>query len=275
MLKRIFIFAAIASILIASGPPVLAKGEDIIRIKKDIEIPRDMVANDVIAISGSVTVSGRVEGNVVALGGSVTLKKLAYVGGDIIAIGGAIVKDPSAEVRGQETHIYIPCFIPCITTLMKGGWLAVWAALSVLVLLGFLGLAVLLAALVPDHMGRTVAFIEKSFVLSLLWGLLWIMLIVPIAILLAISIIGIILIPLEILLAALALLVGYIASAIFVGKNVLASFKSNPPPFVDALLGILVLFLIGFIPVLGAIVKALFLIAGFGAVIATRFGTVK
>jgi hypothetical protein len=99
--------------------------------------------------------------------------------------------------------------------------------------------------------------------------------VIPIAILLAISIIGIILIPLEILLIVLALIIGYIASAIFIGKSVLLALKKAPVPFVDAILGILILFMIGFVPIIGPIMKTFFLIAGFGAVIATRFGTAK
>jgi hypothetical protein len=71
------------------------------------------------------------------------------------------------------------------------------------------------------------------------------------------------------------MMLGYIAAAIFIGKNALLSFKKAPPPFVDAVLGIVILFLIGFVPLVGPVIKALFLVAGFGAVITTRFGTVK
>jgi hypothetical protein len=101
------------------------------------------------------------------------------------------------------------------------------------------------------------------------------MLIVPIAVLLAISIVGIVLIPLEVLLVALALLIGYISSAIFIGNKIFAAAKKQAIPFLSALLGILVLFLIGFIPVAGVIAKSVFLIAGFGAVVTSKLGTVR
>jgi len=149
------------------------------------------------------------------------------------------------------------------------------ATISLLVLIGFLGLAVLLAALIPEHMGTAVKALEKSFATMLIWGVIWIILIVPVAVLLAISIIGAILIPFEIFLVALAMILGYIAAAIFIGKNVLLSFRKETPFFVDAILGILILFLIGFVPFVGPVIKAFFLVAGFGAVITTRFGTVK
>jgi hypothetical protein len=158
---------------------------------------------------------------------------------------------------------------------MQSGWMTLWATISILVLLGFLGLAVLLTALIPEHIGTAVNALENSFLMMFLWGIVWSVLIVPIAVLLALSIVGIILIPLEILLVGLAFIIGYISAAIYIGKNVLLSFKKIPPPFVGAVLGILILFLVGFVPIAGSIIKAVFLVAGFGAVITTRFGTVK
>ncbi len=267
---------ALVSLLVCSASTALAKEQSsIVKMNKDIEVSQGMVVNDVIAIGGNITVWGRVENNLVAVGGSVILKPGSYVGEQVVVVGGDLVKDTSAEVAGRITQVYMPHFIPSLTNLLRGGWIALWAAISLLALLGFLGLAILLAALIPEHIGTAVNALEHSFMSMLLWGVLWTILIVPIAVLLAISIIGIILIPLEILLVALALIIGYIASAIFIGKNILLSFKKLSPPFVDAILGILILFLIGFVPVVGPIIKSLFLLAGFGAVLTTRFGTIK
>lgn len=274
MLKRLSIFA-VASLLVCTTSLAFAKGQDIIKMNRDIEVTKDMAVNDVVAIGGNVTVFGRVENNVVAVGGSVILKASSSVGGQVVTVGGDIIKDPTASIGGRITQVYMPHFIPSITTFLKGGWMALWATISLLTLLGFLGLAVLLAALIPEHMGTAVNALERSFLSMLFWGVLWMILVVPVAVLLAISIIGIILIPLEILLVILALIIGYIASAVFIGKNVLLSIKKISPPFVDAILGILILFLIGFVPVVGPIIKTFFVIAGFGAVLTTRFGTIK
>jgi hypothetical protein len=158
--------------------------------------------------------------------------------------------------------------------MLAGGWLAAWAAISVLVLLGFLGLAVLAMALLPEHMARVAGALDASFAKSLLWGLFWVLMVVPVAALLAISIVGIVLIPLEVLLVALAFIIGYIAAAIYIGKKVFAALKKAPPPFIDAVCGIAILFAVSWVPVLGAALKAVFIIAGFGAVVTTRFGTV-
>lgn len=274
MLKHLTIFI-IALALVFTASLASAKAPDIIKVNADLEIAKDMVVNDVVAIGGDVIVSGKVENNIVAVGGVCFLKPNSIVGGQVVVIGGDIIKDPSAVIGGRITQIDIPRFIPSFTNLLKGGWLAVWATISLLVFFGFLGLAVLLVALIPEHISATVNALERSFVGMTLWGMVWAVLIVPIAILLAISIVGIILIPLEILLVVLALIIGYIASAMFIGRRILSRAKFQAPPFVDAIVGISVLFLIAFVPVIGPLVKILFSTAGFGAVIMTRFGTMK
>lgn len=272
--KRLIIFFMALGLLLTSVP-AFAKGQNIIKMHSDIEIEADMVIDEVVAIGGNVTVAGRVENNIVVVGGSVTLKPNSYVGKEVVIVGGDIVRDPSAVVKGKITQIYMPSFIPSITTIVKGGWVGLWATISVLALLGFLGLAILFVALIPEHIGTAVNAMERSFAGMVLWGILWTILVVPIAVLLAISIIGIILIPLEILFVVLAMIIGYIAAAIFIGKNILLAFKKVSPPFVDAILGILILFFVGLVPVIGPVIKISFLTAGFGAVLTTRFGTLK
>jgi hypothetical protein len=276
MLKRLSVVLIATVILLSAALPALAaQADDIIKIKRDVLISGEMAVNDVVVIHGSVTVYGRVEGNVVVLGGSLYLKEGAVVRGQAVVIGGEITKDPTAELSGKVTQVDFPRFLPSLASFLSGGWVAVWAAISVMVLLGFLGLAILLAALIPEHIGAAVSAMERSFGVMLLWGAFWVIMIAPVAVLLAISIVGIILIPLQVLLVALAFLIGYIASAIYIGKNIFLRFKKASPPFVDAVIGILILYAVGFVPVFGSIVKAVFIVAGFGAVVTTRFGTVK
>lgn len=275
MIRRMAIVILAALILLGAGSAVAKESPDVIKLKKDTEISKDMVVNDVIVIDGHVTVMGRVERNVIVVAGAIFLKPGSYVGGDVITVGGKVFQDPAAVVAGRITQVYVPVIVPMLTGIMHGGWIAVWTALGALALLGFIGLAILLTALVPRHMGTVVSALDASFFMMLLWGAFWTVLILPVAILLAISIVGIVLIPLEILLVALALVLGYIAAAIFIGDRIFISTRRFTIPFFNAVVGIAVLYLIGFVPIVGAVVKILFLTAGFGAVITTRFGTVK
>jgi hypothetical protein len=139
-------------------------------------------------------------------------------------------------------------------------------------LLGLLGISVLVIALIPGHMAVIVSEIERSFFRMFLWGLLWTLSIVPIAALLLISIVGIILIPLELFVAVVALLLGYIVSSIFIGNNILKVLNKPIVPLANAALGIGALFLIGFIPIIGTLVRSIFLITGFGAVMTSWIG---
>lgn len=275
MIKRLSAFIALAILLLFAVSIASADEKpDVIKLRKDLEISKNMVVKDVIVLDGNLTVLGRVEGNAVVVGGIMTLKSGSYIGGSAVVVG-EILKDPAAQVLGKITQIYMPRFIPSIINFFKGGWMALWAAISLLALLGFLGLSVLAIALVPEHMSAIVLSLERSFLTMFLWGIFWTMLIAPIAVLLAISIVGIALIPLEVLLTALALLIGYIASAVFIGNKIFLAIKKPAIPFLSAMLGIVILFLIGFIPVAGAIVKSVFLIAGFGAVVASKLGTAR
>ncbi len=275
MLKKFLLDLTVVAFFVLSASAVFAEAQDIVMMNKDVDIAKGVTAKDVVVIGGNVTVFGRVENNIVVIGGSATLGAKSYVGGQIVVMGGEFIKDPAAELKGRITQIYMPVSVPTLTSLLKGGWMTIWTAISVLVLIGFLGLAVLIAALIPEHLGTMVNAIEHSFIAMLLWGVLWILLIAPIAVLLAISVVGIALIPLEMFLVALAMIIGYVASAVFIGKNILLSLNKVSPPFVDAVLGILILYAVGFLPIAGAILKSLFLIAGFGAVLTTRFGTIK
>ncbi|MCX5680432.1 MAG: hypothetical protein NTZ95_07305 [Candidatus Omnitrophica bacterium] len=271
---------AAATILISLvATASFAAERNVVKIGSDVLVERGTTVNDIVVIDGNVVVSGNVDGNIVVIGGSLKLCPGVRVGQQVVLIGAGIDRDPSAAIGGKITEVGIPSsipFVPSLKSFFKGGWIVTWAAISIMVLLGFLGLAVLVAALVPEHMGTVVHALERSFASMFLWGILGAFLAGLVLVLLAITIVGIILIPLAIVAITLAWIIGYIASAIFIGKNVMAYFKKSSLPFVNAVLGIVLLFLAGFLPLVGPfVIKPIFLFAGFGAVLTTRFGTVK
>ena len=114
--------------------------DDIIKFRRDIVISKDMTVKDVFVVYGSVTSYGKVEGNLIVIGGSVYLKDAASVKDDVVVVGGSIEKGPSATVGGDTTQIDVPRFLPFAATILAGGWVAVWAIMSIMVLVGFLGL---------------------------------------------------------------------------------------------------------------------------------------
>lgn len=65
------------------------------------------VGQDVVAVGGDVYVNGRVGQQAVAVLGDLTLGPDARIGGEAVAVGGRVIRDPNAIVRGGEREISI------------------------------------------------------------------------------------------------------------------------------------------------------------------------
>jgi hypothetical protein len=92
----------------AGSPDSLAPsgGKDVVRMGENIEIsPGEMVEGDVVAIGGAVTVYGHVLGDVVSVGGGIDLKSSAEVNGDVVCVGGVVDRDEGATVHGQNVSV--------------------------------------------------------------------------------------------------------------------------------------------------------------------------
>ena len=100
--------------------------------------------------------------------------------------------------------------------------------------------------------------------------------VVPLALLLTISVIGIVLIPLEIIAVACAALMGLIAVSRFIGEQAYGLFKKTGQHMIrQTFWGLVIIWLIGWIPVIGWMIKVFAITIGLGAVISTRFGVVR
>lgn len=74
----------------------------------DYYVGIDQVSVDNIRIfGGDLFVAGRVEGQIIVLGGDVTLESTSIVNGQIVAIGGSIYKKEGAEVNGKVVEANI------------------------------------------------------------------------------------------------------------------------------------------------------------------------
>ncbi len=107
------------------------------------------------------------------------------------------------------------------------------------------------------------------------WGILAALLAVPLAFLLAITLIGAPLIIVEVLVLAAAATLGYTAITRLIGErivNISSSGKANPLGAIA--LGVLIIGAIGMIPIIGWLFSLVVLTAALGAALATRFGTV-
>jgi hypothetical protein len=89
-------------------------------------------SGDTVAILGSIVVEGTVKGDVVAVGGGVTLNEDASVSGDTVALGSGLHRHPNAAVKGEVVSqvgpliflgLIIGPFLPIIVIVLLIVWL--------------------------------------------------------------------------------------------------------------------------------------------------------
>jgi len=264
------------SIPLALFLPLSAHPKDKVRIGGNVVVDEGTEVKDAVAVGGSVTVNGKVRDSAVAVGGSVFLGPNAKVGKDAVSIGGLVDQALGSRIDGDVVELNIPgvsAIMPFFFEDTSSSWFWTFKIAS---LLGFLALAVLLVALLPKPFNLISNNVQQNLGKIILWGILGLAVLIPLAIFLAISIIGIPLIALEIFLAGIAFLIGYVAVAQVVGDKVAALIKR---PALSAtwltVIGLLSLWLIGWVPFLGSLVKAVVMVLGLGSVLATLFTSRK
>ena len=270
-MKNLLVCFLVAALLLGIRSIVGAEDRDIVKLGGDFVVEDGMRVGDVVTIGGHVTVKGMVEGDVVIVAGSVSLGPKAIVTGDVVSVGGTIEKDEGAEVHGNLVEVNIPGISSLILPVFKcSNWQAPLWAFRIIRFIGFLALSLLIVAFIPKPVGIISAMVEKNVLKVSLWGLLGVALVVPLAILLAVSVVGIVLIPLEVILAICAFLLGYIAVAQLIGKKMTAALKRPDQSLLcNTLWGLIILWVIGWVPVLAWLVKAVVALLGLGAVIAS------
>lgn len=212
-----------------------SEGNDLVRFGEDIEIPEGrVIEGDVVAVGGSVTVLGRVKGDCVAVGGTVHIKGKGVVEGDAVSLGGGVQTSDSASVGGSDVSVgkfdfgrmgkMMPA-VGAVGILGLGGWLIEFLV-GVLITIFVAWLSLLLFR---DRLEYAASRIHERFGMSFLKGLLgWVALVlaVPVGIIaliltgviaiviLCITIIGI---PVAILLVVALVLgvIGIVAGAIY------------------------------------------------------------
>lgn len=273
MVKRILTLLLVLGVMFAGASFASAEKQDVVRFGEDVEIARGTEVDTAVAIGGSVTVSGKVKGNAVAIGGSLYLKDWSEVGGNAVSIGGTIEKSPRAVVKGDITEMSFPAAAAAVT---RGSVVKGVAIFSIISFIAFLVLVIVLVAIFPNQLGKISAAAEGAMLKTFLFGLLAIFLFVPVIILLAISIAGIILIPVWVIIFGVGALFGYIAAAHFIGRKILKAFKLKiKTMMVETLVGVIVLAVVGLVPFVGFIVKVVIGCMGLGGAVLTRFGTQK
>jgi len=210
------------------------------------------VSRDVTAVGGSAIINGRVGGSVTAVGGSVRLGPHAVVDGDVNSVGGTIIRSEGSQIHGQtsevggedrdwdDVDISFHPWSPFLSDTMELFWQ--------LAGVGILALLVCLCLLVArGPLERVERHVQNepwvAGLVGLLAQLLFVPLLVTVTILLVITIVGCALIalyPFVFIALGLAALLGYAAVAHRLGRFLEARFgRRFGGPYAVALMGVL------------------------------------
>lgn len=212
---------------------------------------------------GNLTVNGRVGGNTTNLGGTTRLGENAKIGGDVNNIGGRIERSPGAEIGGSQSTT--PNIFNPFASLLA----------SLLTLLASLVLAVIVVAVLPKQTAALADTVESKPLASAGVGILATILIpVVFLALVLLIIVGWILIPFVALALPFVYFYGYVGVSRWLGRRIIeATHIVQESPIAQVIIGVLILGIIGFIPILGWLVVVIAYLVGAGAVILSKFGT--
>lgn len=269
---------SVALLLALFFPVAAAHAQTIIKIGRDIHIAENERVDSATAVGGQITVSGMVENNVMTFGGPVVLTGSAVVRGNVICIGGVVVRGNGSLVYGKITEVNAENIFPAVTSIFyddtdEWSWLTDIISLFLLILL--FTLALITAFLFPRPLSAVIDAIRDNKIAAFFWGLAGALLIAPFFMLLALSFVGIPLIPLAFSAILLAFMAGFIAVSALLGKFVLSNtFRRRQPSLVrETLLGLILWWVIGWAPFYaGMLIKAGVVTMGFGGVLLAVFG---
>jgi hypothetical protein len=279
-----------------------------VRFGGDVTVkPDEAVVNDVVVILGSAHIEGRVDGDVVAVGGSVYLGAKADVRGGVTSVGGAVERASGSQVGGEinEVHVATPRFGPMIRLRPWHDWHwfsnpfgATSDLVATVIRIAVFGLfAAIVVAVAPGRVRRVAdrALAEpwRAGLVGLAAQVLVVPLFVLTVVILAVSIIGIpllLLVPFAVLGVFVAFLLGFAGTACAIGEHIGRRTSGVQSLIVSLVVGLSVVWaltviarfaglagwpvqvLLGLVLFVGFLVEYVTWTVGLGAVLLSRFG---
>lgn len=234
--------------------------ETLIVIDGDAQIDGE-VEDFFMIISGAAEISGRVQGDVVAIDADLMMSEDAVVEGDVALIDSTLDRAEGAQVLGEisddgEPRLWMWFLLNAV----------LWLGMTMLVLVAGL----VLVAVAPRQAERASDLMFDAPGWSVLAALIAWVAVPVVAVIALVTIVGI---PLGLWLLLLVLpmvaLLGYLIGGVKLGRLILAAFGPGAPRslYLAALIGPGILQLMLLIPLLGAVVVTLIALWGSGALV--------
>lgn len=278
------ILAFIATICLIFAGNALAQTDininntNLIRFGGSVTVPENQVVENALAFGGSVTVSpnAKVVDTAIAFGGDVILQKGARVEGDAYSFGGKIVQEPGAIIGGERATFSDRHGMMYGSNRGRSSFFAQYFFSTIFrtcsaVVAAILGLIILQTS--PQFLPNLATKLGQHPGLTALWGIGAIVSFVFATVFLAITLIGIPLIPLLSLTAVITALVGSLGVALFVGQRLFRN--GNWSLQQQFLVGLAILTVMTLIPFFGGLVVFLVNVFGLGIILLSQFGREK
>ena len=254
------------------------RGHDMVRVfQGDLVVPAGtVVQGDVVNVGGSIELEPNsvVQGDAVSILGSTVINSGAVVLGDTAAILGRVEVERGGQVMGEHVQIgpgklfrHSRRHHSFLSSLGPFGFFPTLALFAVVYLIGLLTLRVW-----PDRVRQVGHAMFEQPLRSFLVGFLCWLLLLPLAVLLCISVVGILLVPLLPVMIFLAITLGICSLALRLGEALPAGPGQRFVPPAALGMGIVVLLLLAFVPWLGVPLLALLQFFALGAAVSSRLG---
>ncbi len=246
----------------------------IVKFGEDVVIGEDEeVDGPVVVFGGSIEALGKIRGPVISFGRGVILGPKAEIDGPVVSFGGKTVRSPGSKVNGPIVDTPggplfsgIAAGLASIVAGTAGIYIIVKASLGV----GWVVLALVLGAMFPDPLKRTAKMLGSKPIDSFLIGLMSWPILGIVSLTLLISLVGIPLLPFLAALTAAAYVWGFAALAHWTGDRLAHGRWKNP--LVSVIVGMLVLKLLQWVPLVKWFVCLAVCTFGLGATTLSGFG---
>ncbi len=257
----------------------------VVVIGGDLEVDGE-VGNAVVAIFGNVHVKpgGTIHQNAVAIMGTVSAAPGVKIGGDAVSIGGKLDLADGVIVKGQKVSVGLPmpfanvkwlrdwftyCALECRPLSFKVGF--VWAIAAV-----FFLIYLLIAAAFPHPVQACVDDLNRRPATIFLMGLLTKLLVPFVIAILAVTGVGLIVVPFILVALLLCAIVGKVALLEWLGLKIGRNFGGGfQKPLLSLLLGTIIITLLYVVPVVGFLTFVILGVWGLGCGITAVFSRLR
>jgi hypothetical protein len=258
--NRLILFVAcVLGLIVCAGPAFASDERGLTSYFNNVEIaPGQVVEGNVNVFFANVEVDGQVDGDVNVFGGSCDLGPDAQIGGRVNCASGTLAAIAPFAVANSDRAIAA-----------GGGDGDLYLRLAS----GFV--TVVLFLLFPLRTRLALDRVERHPGVAALVGVFGFLAVLPIALLLLFSIVGIPLIPVVAAAGLGGVWIGIGAIALVIGRRLSEVIvpRTTPSPFAALLLGLVVVTAAEMLPKIGGVVTAIVYIIGFGATIVSFVGS--